>query len=56
MAWATNDGYHRAYLPPEVNVIYAPLIPLMKVEFIGRAFYFYTVVLWEGFPAGYTTI
>jgi hypothetical protein len=56
VAWATNDGLHPAYLPEEVNLIYLPLAPLMKVELIDRAFYFYTAVLWGGFPAGYTTL
>ena len=56
VAWATNDGLHPAYLPEEVNVIYLPLAPLMRVEWINQAFYCYTVVLWGGFPAGYTTL
>jgi hypothetical protein len=56
VAWATNDGYHDAYLPAEVNVIYLPLTPLLKIVWIERAFYFYTVILWEGFPAGHTTL
>lgn len=56
VAWATNDGLHPAYLPEEVNMIYLPLAPLMKVEWIGQAFYYYTAVLWGGFPAGYTTL
>ncbi len=56
VAWATNDGLHPAYLPEEVNVIYLPLAPLMRVEWINQAFYYYTAVLWGGFPAGYTTL
>lgn len=56
VAWATNDGFHPAYLPEQVNAIYLPLAPLMKVEWINRAFYYYTAVLWHGFPAGYTTL
>jgi hypothetical protein len=56
VAWATNDGLHPRYLPEEVNVIYLPLTPLMKIECIDRAFYYYTAVLWGGFPAGYTTL
>ena len=56
VAWATSDGLHPAYLPEEVNVIYLPLAPLMKVEWINQAFYYYTAVLWGGFPAGYTTL
>ena len=56
VAWATNDGLHPAYLPEEVNVIYLPLAPLMKVEWINQAFCYYTAILWGGFPAGYTTL
>lgn len=56
VAWATNDGLHPAYLPEEVNAIYLPLAPLMKVEWINQTFYYYTAVLWCGFPAGYTTL
>ena len=56
IAWATNDGLHPAYLPEEVNVIYLPLAPLMKLEWINQAFYYYTAVLWGGYPAGYTTL
>jgi hypothetical protein len=56
VAWATNDGLHPAYLPEEVNVIYLPLAPLMKVEWLNQALYYYTAVLWSGFPAGYTTL
>lgn len=55
VAWATNDGLHPAYLPEEVNVIYLPLAPLMKVNRINKAFYYYTTILWHGFPYGYTT-
>jgi hypothetical protein len=55
VAWATNDGLHRRYLPEEVNCIYLPLAPLMKIEWLNRVFYFYTVQVWDGFPAGYTT-
>ena len=56
VAWATNDGLHPAYLPEEVNAIYLPLAPLMKVDWINKAFYYYTAILWHGFPAGYTTL
>ena len=56
VAWATNDGAHPAYLPKEVNVIYLPLSPLMKVKWIEQALYYYTAVLWHGYPYGYTTI
>jgi hypothetical protein len=56
VAWATNDAFHPAYLPEEVNVIYLPLAPLLKVEWINHAFYYYTAILWGGFPAGSTTL
>ena len=56
VAWARNDGIHPTYLPEEVNVIYLPLAPLMKVDCINQTFYYYTAVVWGGFPAGYTTL
>ena len=56
IAWATNDGLHPRYLPDEINWIYLPLAPLMQIELINKAFYFYTAELWGGFPAGYTTL
>jgi hypothetical protein len=56
VAWATNDGCHRRYLPEAMNAIYLPLVPLMKVECINQAFYYYTAVIWGGFPTGYTTL
>ncbi|MGA2544884.1 MAG: hypothetical protein ABSG78_25315 [Verrucomicrobiota bacterium] len=56
VAWATNDGLHPAYLPGWVNWIYLPLFPFLKMGWIGQAFYFYTAVIWGGFPAGYTTL
>lgn len=56
VAWATNDGLHPAYLPKEVEAVYLPLVPLMKVDAVNRAYYYYTAVLWGGFPAGYTTL
>ncbi len=56
VAWATNDAFHPAYLPDEVNAIYLPLVPLLKVDWMNRAFYYYTAILWGGFPAGYTTL
>jgi len=56
VAWATNDGMHPRYLPDEVWVLYYPLAPLMKIPGISDLFDFYTVTLWEGFPAGYTTL
>jgi hypothetical protein len=56
IAWATNDGLHPRYLPDQVNVIYLPLVPLMKIECVNKAFYFYTAFVWGGYPAGYTTL
>jgi hypothetical protein len=56
VAWATNDAFHPAYLPDEVHWIYLPLAPFTRVEWIGNAFYWWTVVVWEGFPSGYTTL
>ena len=56
VAWATNDGLHPAYLPPQVELIYLPLYPLAKIPFVNDAFYYYTAVLWGGYPAGYTTL
>ena len=56
VAWATNDGLHPRYLPKEVNAIYLPLAPLMRVGWISEVFYFYTAVVWGGFPAGHTTL
>jgi len=56
VAWATNDGFHPAYLPEEVNLIYLPLFPLAKVEPVGQFFYWWTAIVWQGSPAGYTTL
>jgi hypothetical protein len=56
VAWATNDAFHPRYLPDEVNYIHWPLAPLMLVPGVSDVFEFYTVNLWEGFPAGYTTL
>ena len=56
VAWATNDGLHPAYLPEEVNLVYLPLLPLAKIEWIGQLFYWWTAVVWHGSPAGYTTL
>ena len=55
-AWATNDAFHPAYLPEEVNLIYLPLAPLAKVEWASKLFYWWTTVVWDGSPAGYTTL
>ncbi len=56
VAWATNDAFHPRYLPDEIWWVYLPLVPLARVEWINHAFYYYTAVLWEGFPAGCTTL
>ena len=56
VGWATNDGLHPRYLPDEVNLIYLPLAPLMRVHWIYQAYYYYTAVMWGGYPAGYTTL
>ena len=56
VAWATNDAEHPAYLPDAVWLLYLPLAPFTKINCIGDAFYFYTAVIWHGFPYGYTTL
>lgn len=56
VAWATNDAFHTRYLPEEVWLVYLPLMPLMYFDWIRELFIWYTGVVWEGFPAGYTTI
>lgn len=56
VAWATNDAFHPAYLPEEVNVIYLPLALPAKIEWVSQLFYWWTAVVWGGFPAGYTTL
>lgn len=56
VAWATNDGLHPRYLPEAVNVIYLPRTPLMQIERLHQAFHYYTVIIWGGWPAGYTTL
>ena len=52
VAWATNNGY----LPEPVECLYLPLYPLAKIECINGVFYYYTAVIWHGFPYGYTTL
>jgi hypothetical protein len=52
VAWAVNNNY----LPDSAQVVYLPLMPLMKVTWISDLFFFYTVRVWGGFPYGYTTI
>jgi len=56
VAWAANDGGHPAYLPEQVMTIYQPLVPLMRIECVNDALYYYTAVIWHGFPYGYTTL
>lgn len=56
VAWATNDAFHPAYLPGEMNLIYLPLVPLAKIEAVNQLFYWWTAIIWRGWPAGYTTL
>jgi hypothetical protein len=56
VAWATNDAFHPAYLPEQVKLIYLPLAPLAKIEWISQLFFLWTAIIWGGFPAGYTTL
>lgn len=56
VGWATNDAFHPRYLPDEVNYIYMPLAPLAKIDCINWFFYWWTAIVWRGFPAGYTTL
>ncbi len=56
VAWATNDAFHPPYLPEEVTLIYLPLFPLPKIEWISQLFYWWTAIVWQGVPAGYTTL
>ncbi|MCO5052574.1 MAG: hypothetical protein M9920_09740 [Verrucomicrobiae bacterium] len=56
VAWATNDAFHPRYLPDEIWMLYLPLLSLTRVEWIGSVFHWYTAILWQGFPAGYTTL
>ncbi len=56
VAWATNDAFHPPYLPAEANLIYLPLAPLAKIEWINQVFCWWTAIVWGGFPAGYTTL
>jgi len=56
IAWATNDGFHPAYLPDEVWWIYLPLAPLLKIPGAPEVFEWWTAIIWGGFPAGYTTL
>ena len=52
VAWLENNGY----LSGKVFIIYLPLVPLMRVEWINGFFYWWTVVIWGGSPYGYTTV
>jgi hypothetical protein len=56
VAWAINDAFHPAYLPGAIDVIYLPLVPLTRVESVGNVLYWWTAIVWQGFPAGYTTL
>ncbi len=56
VAWGTNDAFHPPYLPEEINLIYLPLVPLLKIEWVNETFYWWEAVVWDGFPAGYTTL
>lgn len=56
VSWATNDAFHPRYLPDEVSFIYMPLAPLEKIDCINSFFSWWTVIVWHGFPAGYTTL
>ena len=56
VAWATNDAFHPAYLPDEVFVIYAPLTPLIMIPGVSQVFEWWTAIVWQGSPAGYTTL
>lgn len=56
IAWATNDAFHPHYLPEEVEFTYLPLAPLAKIECVNDLFYWWTAIVWGGFPAGYTTL
>ena len=56
VAWATNDAFHPRYLPEEVEIIYLPLYPLLKIPGANQLFEWWTAIMWGGFPAGYTTL
>jgi len=56
VAWATNDAFHPACLPDWVLVTYMPLVPLMKIGWVGSAFEWWTANVWGGCPDGYTTL
>ncbi len=56
VAWATNGAFHPPYLPEEINLIYLPLVPLLKIEWVNETLYWWEAVVWDRFPAGYTTL
>ena len=56
VAWATNDAFHPPYLPDEVCLIYLPLAPLLKIPGAIQVFEWWTAIVWQGSPAGYTTL
>ncbi len=56
VAWATNDAFHQPYLPDGVWWIYLPLAPLLKIPGAGQLFEWWTAMIWQGWPAGYTTL
>lgn len=56
VAWATNDAFHPRYLPEAVEIIYLPLYPLLKIPGADQLFEWWTAIMWQGFPAGYTTL
>ncbi len=39
IAWATNDAFHPAYIPAEINLLYLPLTPLAKINAINQLLY-----------------
>ena len=56
VAWATNDAFHPAYLPEEMNLMYLPLAPLAKIEWLNQCLFWWPAVIRDGHPAGYTTL
>jgi hypothetical protein len=56
VAWATKDAFQPAFLPEEVNLMYLPLAPLAKIEWVNQLFFWWTAIIWQGYPAGYTTL
>jgi hypothetical protein len=56
VAWATNDAFHKPYLPDEAHILYLPLVPLLRIECISRVYLWWTAYIWQGAPAGYTTL